>query len=131
MSNTITITFAVDNDSFRCDSLTGAIQEVLETIKGTFDNLNRAEVAGMSDLKVYDVDGNTIGTLSVDVEEDWGEAEDYISRMPRQYVVELLEDKCSIQCYDMEGVELLREALFLCLKDGDVDFDTIRAQCGD
>lgn len=129
--NTIRIEFECNNDSFSGDDIAAAIQGVLGTIKDNFNDMTRADLAGMGNLKVHDEDGNSIGTLDVDIGEDYSEAEDYISRMPRQYVVELLEGHCSVQCYDSEDVGELRETLFQCLKDGDVDLDTVRAQCGD
>ena len=50
------------------------------------------------------------------------EATDYtdiIRTLPRERVVELLES-ISIQCYDTETVDVLREALNVAIRDGDL-----------
>lgn len=130
--STIKIEFNLDNATFTGEDLGPGIADALEHLAGRIREQNRKYLAqpGQS-FVVRDDNGNSIGKATLhDVEEDFEDAEDYISRMPRQYVVELLEGN-SISCLDDEGVEVLREALLQCVKDGDITLEQVKSHRGD
>lgn len=130
--STIKIEFNLDNATFAGEDLGPSIADALDHLAERIREQSRKYLAqpGQS-FVVRDDFGNSIGKATFDaVEEDWEEAEDYISRMPRQYVVELLEGY-STTCSDDEGVEVLREALLVCVKDGDLTLGQVKSHCGD
>ena len=130
-TSTIKIEFDPDNAAFAGEDLGPGIADALDHLAGRIREQNRSYLAqpGQS-FVVRDVNGNSIGKATFEaIEEDWEDAEDYISRVPRAYVVELLEG-ISIQCYDTEGVDFLREELLLCVKDGDLTLEQVRSHCG-
>lgn len=130
--STITIRFDLDNATFAGEDLGPSIADALDNLAGRIRDCSRKYLSqsGQS-FVVRDDNGNTVGRATFeDIDEDLEEAEDYISSIPRNYVVELLEGN-SIQCYDTEGVYFLRQQLLQCVKDGDLTLEDIRSHCGD
>ena len=130
--STIKIEFNLDNATFAGEDLGPSIADALENLAGRIRDCGRKYLAlpGQS-FVVRDTNGNTVGKATLhEVDEDWEEAEDYISGMSREYVVELLEGN-SITCNESEHTEDLREALLQCVKDGDLTLEDVRSHCGD
>lgn len=129
--STIKIEFNLDNAAFEGEDLGPGIADALDHLAGRIREQNRSYLSqpGQS-FVARDGNGNTVGKATLDIEEDWEEADDYISRIPRNYAAELLEG-ISIQCYDTESVEGLREQLLRCVKDGDLTLEQVRSHCGD
>lgn len=131
--STIKIEFNLDDAAFAGEDLGPGIADALDNLAERVREQSREFLAqsGQS-FVVRDDNGNSIGKATFEaVEEDWEEAEDYISRIPRDYVVELLESN-SIQCFFVtEGTDSLREQLLQCVKDGDLTLEQVKSHCGD
>lgn len=130
--STIKIEFNLDNATFAGEDLGNSIADALDNLASRIRECSRSFLAQPGqNFRIADVNGNTVGKASLhEVDEDWEEAEDYISEMSREYVVELLEGK-SITCNESEHTEDLREALLQCVKDGDLTLEDVRSHCGD
>ena len=128
----IKIEINLDNATFAGEDLGPSIADALDNLAGRMREQNRKYLAqpGQS-FVVRDDNGNSVGKATLhDVEEDFEEAEEYISGMYRSYLVDLLEDK-SVVCDESDHIEDLREALLQLVKDDELTLEDIKDRCGD
>ncbi|MDY0282382.1 MAG: hypothetical protein RBR35_17685 [Salinivirgaceae bacterium] len=59
------------------------------------------------------------------VDEEYGAIWDAIEALDRNQLVEVLEGFADIQCYDNEGIEVLQQATYQCVLDGDFDIEDL------
>ena len=130
--STIKIEFNLDNATFAGEDLGPSIADALGNLAGQMREQNRKYLAqpGQS-FVVRDDNGNSVGRATLhDVEEDFEEAEEYISGMDRSCLVDLLEDK-SVVFNESDHIEDLREALLQLVKDDELTLEEIKDRCGD
>ena len=128
----ITIEIDMGNAIFAGEDLGPSIADCLDNLTGRIRDQTR-KFLSQSDqnFRIADSNGNTVGKATMhDVEEDWGDAEDYISRIPLNYAVELLEGNF-ISCSNCDSVDVLRETVLQCVKDGDLTLEDVRSHCGE
>ena len=128
----IKIEINLDNATFAGEDLGPSIADALDNLACRMREQNRKYLAqpGQS-FVVRDDNGTSVGKATLhDVEEDFEEAEEYISGMYRSYLVDLLEDK-SVVCDESDHIEDLREALLQLVKDDELTLEDIKDRCGD
>lgn len=127
--STFELKLDVDNAAFAGDDLGPELARILRNLADKLQEQNRKYLSGNGNrLRVPDINGNCIGFAEFDIDEpDDDDIHDFVGDMRTEHIRTMLQEHCSIQCYDHETHDVLVDALVECITTGDVSIDDIKA----